>query len=125
GPSDAIGSTVADTFPAALTCAWTCAGAGGGTCAAAGAGNINDVVNLPSGSSVTYMANCTVAGALANGTIISNTATVAVAGGATDPSGGDASATEVSTVIAGSGISGTKTVAGNSVPGGSITYTIV
>src|SRR6185503_18937180 len=34
GPSDAPGSTVADTFPASLTCTWTCVGAGGGTCTA-------------------------------------------------------------------------------------------
>ena len=49
GPSTATGATVADTFPASLTCTWTCAGAGGGTCTAAGSGNINDTVNLPVG----------------------------------------------------------------------------
>ncbi len=37
GPSNATGATVADTFPASLTCTWTCVGAGGGTCTAAGA----------------------------------------------------------------------------------------
>src|SRR5262245_27284506 len=54
GPSNASGSTVADTFPASLTCTWTCVGAGGGTCTASGSGNINDVVNLPFGGSVTH-----------------------------------------------------------------------
>ena len=39
---------MADTFPASLTCTWTCVGAGGGTCTASGSGNINDTVNLPS-----------------------------------------------------------------------------
>ncbi len=34
GPSNATGATVADTFPASLTCTWTCGGAGGGTCTA-------------------------------------------------------------------------------------------
>src|SRR4029079_5999843 len=34
GPSNAPGSTVADTFPASLTCTWTCVGSGGGTCTA-------------------------------------------------------------------------------------------
>ena len=35
GPSDAIGATVTDTFPATLTgVTWTCTGTGGGTCAA-------------------------------------------------------------------------------------------
>jgi uncharacterized repeat protein (TIGR01451 family) len=59
GPSNAPGATVADTFPAVLTCTWTCAGAGGGTCAASGSGNINDTVNLPAGGSTTYTASCT------------------------------------------------------------------
>lgn len=47
GPTDATGATVTATLPAALTGAtWTCAGAGGGTCAASGSGNISDTVNL-------------------------------------------------------------------------------
>lgn len=124
GPSNAVGSTVADTFPAALTCGWTCAGSGG-TCTASGSGNINDVVNLPAGSSVTYTANCTVAPGTVNGTVISNTANVAVAGGSSDPAPGNNSATDTTTVIAGSGVSGTKTVAGSTIPGGAIVYTIV
>ena len=61
GPSDAPGATVVDTFPAGLTCNWTCAGNGGGTCTAAGAGNINDGVNLPAGGNVTYTALCSIA----------------------------------------------------------------
>ena len=64
GPSDAPGTTVVDNFPAGLTCNWTCAGSGGGTCTAAGAGNIDDGVDLPAGGSVTYTALC----AIANGT---------------------------------------------------------
>ena len=86
GPSDATGATVADTFPASLTCTWTCVGAGGGTCTAAGSGNINDTVNLPAGGSVTYTASCTIAAA-ATGTL-SNTATVAAPAGVTDPDAG-------------------------------------
>ena len=124
GPSDAAGSTVADTFPAALTCSWTCVG-GGGSCTASGGGNINDVVNLPAGSSVTYTANCTVAPGTVNGTVISNTANVAVAGGSSDPVPGNNSANDTTTVIAGSGVSGTKTVAGSTIPGGAIVYTII
>lgn len=61
GPSDAPGATVVDNFPAGLTCNWTCAGTGGATCTAAGAGNINDGVNLPAGGNVTYTANCSIA----------------------------------------------------------------
>ncbi|MFL6235595.1 MAG: hypothetical protein ACJ76N_20835 [Thermoanaerobaculia bacterium] len=37
----ATGATVADTFPAVLTCTWTCVGAGGGTSTASGSGNIH------------------------------------------------------------------------------------
>src|SRR6185312_3528837 len=73
GPSPAPGSTVADTFPAVLTCTWTCVGAGGGTCTASGSGNINDSANLPVGASVTYTATCSI-NASATGTL-ANTAT--------------------------------------------------
>src|SRR6185295_7855108 len=98
GPSAATGATVSDTFPASLTCTWTCVGAGGGTCTAAGSGNISDTVNLPSGGSVTYTASCTVSAA-ATGTL-SNTATVTAPGGVTDPTPGNNSATDSDTLAA-------------------------
>ena len=97
GPSAAPGSTVADTFPAVLTCTWTCLGAGGGTCTAAGSGNINDTVNLPPGGSATYTANCSVSGA-ATGSI-ANTATVATAAGVTDSNAGNNTATDTDSVL--------------------------
>jgi uncharacterized repeat protein (TIGR01451 family) len=97
GPSNAPGSTVADTFPATLTCTWTCAGAAGGTCTAAGAGNINDTANLPAGGSVTYTASCTVSGAAAGS--LSNTATVAAGAGVTDANAANNSATDTDTVL--------------------------
>jgi uncharacterized repeat protein (TIGR01451 family)/fimbrial isopeptide formation D2 family protein len=127
GPSNATGATVADTFPASLTCTWTCAGAGGGTCTAAGSGNINDTVNLPSGGSVTYTASCTVS-ASATGTL-ANTATVTAPAGVTDPVPGNNSATDSDTVTAATAfpvISATKTVSGGPFfPGSTVTYTIV
>jgi uncharacterized repeat protein (TIGR01451 family) len=126
GPSNATGATVADTFPASLTCTWTCAGSGGGTCTAAGSGNINNSVNLPSGGSVTYTASCTISNA-ATGTL-SNTATVTAPAGVTDPTPGNNSATDTDTIQAAPGalVSGTKTVsAGPYTVGGSIVYTIV
>ena len=83
---------MADTFPASLTCTWTCVGAGGGTCTASGSGNINDTVNLPAGGSVTYTASCTISAA-ATGTLI-NTATVTAPAGVTDPTPGNNSATD-------------------------------
>src|SRR6187401_694693 len=96
GPSNAPGSTVADTFPASLTCSWTCVGAGSGTCPASGSGNINNSVNLPSGGSVTYTASCTIA-AGATGSL-SNTATVAAPAGVTDPTPANNSATDTDTL---------------------------
>jgi|CXWL01.1.fsa_nt_gi uncharacterized repeat protein (TIGR01451 family) len=125
GPSAATGATVADTFPAALTCNWTCVGAGGGTCTAAGSGNINDTVNLPAAGSVTYTASCTISGS-ATGTI-SNTATVAAPAGVTDPTPGNDSATDVDAVLAapGANVSGTKTASGGPFnSGGTVTYTV-
>jgi uncharacterized repeat protein (TIGR01451 family) len=124
GPSNATGATVADTFPASLTCTWTCAGAGGGTCTAAGSGNINGTVNLPSGGSVTYTASCTVSGA-ATGTV-SNTATVTAPAGVTDPTPGNNSATDSDTVGLSADLAITKTDGVTSATaGGSVTYTIV
>jgi len=124
GPSNAAGATVADTFPASLTCTWTCAGAGGGTCTAAGSGNINDSANLPAGGSATYTASCTVSAA-ATGTL-SNTATVAAPAGVTDPTPGNNSATDSDTVAASADLAITKTDGVTSATaGGSVTYTIV
>ncbi|WP_170113274.1 proprotein convertase P-domain-containing protein [Ahniella affigens] len=123
GPSNALGSTVADTFPASLTCSWTCVGAGGGTCTAASSGNINDLVNLPAGGSVTYTASCTVS-ALASGSL-TNTATVAAAGGVTDPTPGNNSATDTDTIALNADLAITKTDGvTTATPGGSVTYTI-
>jgi uncharacterized repeat protein (TIGR01451 family) len=125
GPSAATGATVTDTFPASLTCTWTCAGAGGGTCTAAGSGNIGDTVNLPSGGSVTYTASCTISVA-ATGTL-ANTATVTAPAGVTDPTPGNNSATDTDTVNAapGASVSGTKTASGTFTPGSTVTYTII
>jgi len=91
GPSSVTGAMVSDTLPAVLSCTWTCGGTG--TCTGAGAGSISDSVNLPTGTSVTYTLSCTVA-LDATGTI-TNTATIAVPGGTTDPTPGNNSATDV------------------------------
>ena len=123
GPSDAPGSTVADTFPAVLTGTWTGVGAGGGTGTAAGAGNINDTVNLPVGGSFTYTVSASISPA-ATGTL-SNTATAATAGGVTDLNPANNSATDNDTLTPMSDLSITKTDGvATAVPGGSVTYTI-
>jgi uncharacterized repeat protein (TIGR01451 family) len=123
GPSNAPGTTVADTFPASLTCTWTCVGAGGGSCTASGSGNINGTVNLPAGGSVTYTTSCSI-GASATGTL-SNTATVAAPGGVTDPNPANNSATDTDTLSAQADLAITKTDGvTTATPGGSVTYTI-
>ena len=61
GPSDAIGATVTDTFPATLTgVTWTCTGTGGGVCPASGSGDINTPVTVPVGATVVFTATGTV-----------------------------------------------------------------
>ncbi len=92
GPSDAPGATVADTFPASLTCNWTCVGAGGATCAAGGAGNINDLVNLTAGGSATYTAICSIAPGTAAPLV--NTVTITAPPAIPDPTPGNNTATD-------------------------------
>jgi uncharacterized repeat protein (TIGR01451 family) len=124
GPSNATGATVADTFPASLSCTWTCTGAGGGTCTASGSGNINNTVNLPGAGSVTYTATCSIS-ALASGTLV-NTATVTAPAGVTDSNPANNSATDSDTLSAapGASVSGTKTVTGPFFVGSNVTYTV-
>ena len=116
-------ATVADTFPASLTCTWTCAGAGGGTCTLAGSGNISDTVNLPAGS-VTYTVRCAIpAGRHRH---LSNTATVTAPGGVTDPTPGNNTATDTDTLARSADLAITKTDGvTTATPGGYVTYTIV
>jgi uncharacterized repeat protein (TIGR01451 family) len=84
GPNAVVGATVTDTFPATLSGAiWTCVASAGSTCAASGSGNLNTPVSLLVGGTATYTILTTVA-APAPGTV-SNTVSVAVPVGASDP----------------------------------------
>ncbi len=124
GPSDVLAATIADSFPAGFTGAtWTCVGAGGGTCAAAGAGNLNDSVNLPVGGTVTYTVNGTISGAFLG--TLSNTATIAPPPGTTDGVPGNDSANDTTTVASAAALSATKSASGDFTEGGTIFYTIV
>ena len=125
GPSNATGATVTDTFPAELVgITWTCVGAGGGTCPANGAGNINNTVNLPVGSSVTYTVNATVSPA-ASGNLV-NTARVTAPAGISDTTPANNTAVDTDTPLFNVDLQIPKTdgVATYN-PGGSVTYTIV
>jgi uncharacterized repeat protein (TIGR01451 family) len=83
GPDAVTGATVTDDFPATLTNVnWTCAPSAGSTCTAAGMGDINDVVTLPSGGNITYTVTATAPAAPG---AVSNTATVTPPLNANDP----------------------------------------
>jgi len=100
GPSIVTGATVTDNFPTpALTGVnWTCVGAGGGTCPAGGAGNINALVNLPVGGTATFTATATVSPTATFG--FSNVATITPPMGTTDPVPGNNSARDTDTICA-------------------------
>lgn len=96
GPGDA-GATVTDVFPGSLSaCTWTCLAAGGGSCTAAGTGNIADSISLPVSATASYTANCNIADSAIGS--LANTATVAGSAGATDPVPGNNSATDTNTM---------------------------
>ena len=124
GPSDSPGVNIVDSFPAGLTCIYTSVAVGAMGNTAAGAGNINDTLGLPNGSSVTYMATCAIDSG-ATGTL-SNTATI-TAGSATDPAPANNTAIDNNTVLAPQAdLSITKTDGViSAIPGNSVTYTIM
>ncbi len=125
GPDGVVGATVADTFAGTLSgVTWTCAGNLGGTCAGAGAGNINEPVTLPAGGSVTFTATGNIAPA-ATGSLV-NTATVTAPGAVFDPNTGNNTATDTDTLTPSTDLSITKTDgAASEIPGTPVTYTIV
>ncbi|HEX9736051.1 MAG TPA: hypothetical protein VGG06_29155 [Thermoanaerobaculia bacterium] len=98
GPSNVTGATVSDLLPAQLTAAsWTCAGTGGASCTAAGAGHVNDTVNVPAGAGVTYTLKATIVpGATGN---LVNTATVTKPASVTDPNGANDSASDTDVLV--------------------------
>jgi hypothetical protein len=84
GPSAAIGAAVSSSFSTNLAnISWSCSGVGGTSCTGSGTGNIVDTVNLPPGTSVTYLVNAQVVGS-PNGNLVSS-ATVNPPVGITDP----------------------------------------
>ena len=93
GPLAVTGATVTDIFSTTITSvAWTATFAGGASGTGSGTGNISQQVNLPMGSSVTYLAVCET-GPASTGTL-SNTASVIMPGGMTDPNPGNNSASD-------------------------------
>ncbi len=84
GPTDAIGARVQDALPSPVSgFTWSCSSSGAGTCLrASGTGDIDALVDLPSGTNVTF----TVSGTVPAGTVgaLINTATVTPPVGLTD-----------------------------------------
>jgi hypothetical protein len=85
GPSAVTGAVVADTLPASLSGAtWTCTPSGAGAaCPATGSGNINAQVDLANGTSVVFAITANLPASPPGP--ITNTATVTVPNGTTDP----------------------------------------
>ena len=98
GPSSVSGATVFDTLPTAIAYAsWTCTASAGGNCgAASGFGGINQTIGLPVGGSATFTLTATIK-PTATGTL-TNTATVGVPAGTTDPFPGNNSASDTDTL---------------------------
>jgi CSLREA domain-containing protein/uncharacterized repeat protein (TIGR01451 family) len=84
GPEDVTAARVVDLLPPELTAAsWSCTATGAASCPASGTGNIDALVNLPVGGSVTFV--LTVTAQLDPETVVTNTATVATPNGVADP----------------------------------------
>jgi uncharacterized repeat protein (TIGR01451 family) len=137
GPSTAVGGTVTDQFPAAITSAsWTAvASAGSSVAQATGTGNILDAVTLLPGGTATFTAVAQVSPS-ATGSL-TNTVTMSPPAG-TDPNPANNTATDTDTpptlttatspnvTLSASRVtlSDTATLSGGSNPTGTITFTL-
>jgi len=101
GPSNVIGATVTDMFGSnANITSWTCSATGTASCTAVGgAGNLNDIVNIPVGQTLTYTVTATVVAAPAGNLV--NTATVTAPGGYTGTTNATAMDTDMLIVSSG------------------------
>jgi len=120
------GASVTDTFPSTFTgVTFTATQSGGATgFAASGTGNINNTVNMPSGSKITY----TVKGRLSSGALgnLSNTAQVTASNGILDPNTANNGATDSDTITYNADLKVTITDGkAAAVPGSKHAYTIV
>ena len=128
GPSDAPGSLVSDTIPAQFSSwEWSCAGATGAASGcdpmASSSVNFSDTVNLPAGSSITYMVVAQIRSS-ASGSL-SNTVTITPPADVTDPTPGNNTATDVDIQQSQADLSVVKDDGVTLyVPGGSLTYNI-
>ena len=124
GPSDVVGASVVDVFPANLAGAvWTCV-AVGGSCLPGGIGDINTTVSLIAGGTATFTVTADI-DASATGSL-TNTATISAPPSTTDPNTGNNSATDVDSLAPAADLSITKTDNDlTAQPGDTVTYQIV
>ena len=126
GPDDVTGATVEDLFPASLTnVSYTSATTGtvtGNT--ASGTGDISDVVDMQSGSTISYTVVATVVSS-ATGTLV-NTATVTAAAGQAEANTANNTATDTDVLQVEADLEVIKTDDGLTTvtPGGTVDYTI-
>lgn len=127
GPSDAVGVAVSDPLPAELAGAgfiWTCAPSAGSSCAASGAGDITDTVNIVANGTAVYTVTGTVPAGV-QGTL-ANTATVTPPDGVVDAGcEPDCSSSIATPAEPHTALSITKTADPDKyLPGKTLTYTI-
>ncbi len=97
GADPVANAVVSDPLPTGITSAtWTCTGAGGGVCPSSGNGGINASVSIPAGGSLTFTMVANIS-ASATGEL-TNTVTVILPAGVTDPVPGNNSATDTDTL---------------------------
>jgi uncharacterized repeat protein (TIGR01451 family) len=99
GPNSVTGATLADSVPLSVTnVVWSCVATVGSTCGAGGTGNvITPTLSVLNGGVVTYTITGIVA-PTAQGPL-TNTATVTLPSGVTDPVLGNNSATDTTLVV--------------------------
>lgn len=134
GPSEAFGATITDSVPLGfqvLSSTPTVSGGAVITASSGSGGNLIDTVNLPSGSSITYVVTGTVASSVSG--MLANVVFATLAAGTVNT--GDTTATDSDIVTVQGGVSVTKSdnkggnsatgATGSAVAGVGITYTIV
>ena len=123
GPSPVTGASVSDTFPAALSgVTWTCTASCGSSCGvASGSGSITTTVTLEAGATATFAVTGMISPA-ATGSL-SNTTTVAVPTGVTDPDLTNDSSTSVEALVpSAADVQVQKTGPATVVPGTNVPY---
>jgi len=97
GPSGVTSARITDNMPSGLSGAsWTCAATGGASCpsSGSGSGDIDATINVTVGGTVTF----TITGTSSSGTTLTNTATIAVPNGVSDPTASNNTASDTVTI---------------------------